>query len=330
MQQGAQVHRPLPRGARDLVVTAAAMAATRCWARSASPCASPRCMARDEGWLAEHMLILGVEGPRGREDLRRRRLPQRLRQDQLRHADPARSVPEEGWKVTTVGDDIAWIKPGAGRQALRHQPRGRLLRRGARHLARHPTPTRWRRSAANTIFTNVALTDDGDVWWEGMTEDAARAPDRLDRPGLDAGQRPQGRASQRALHRAGSPVPVHRPGLGGPAGRADHGVHLRRPARQHGAAGLPGVQLELRRLRRRHHGLGDDRGRRRPAAARCAATRSPCCRSAATTWPTTSTTGCSSGGTIPNPPRIFGVNWFRTRRQTASSSGPASARTCAC
>ena len=70
-------------------------------------------MARDEGWLAEHMLILGVEIARGREDLRRGRLPQRLRQDQLRHADPAARRSDEGWKVTTVGDDIAWIKPGA-------------------------------------------------------------------------------------------------------------------------------------------------------------------------------------------------------------------------
>ena len=68
-------------------------------------------MGRDQGWLAEHMLILGVTNPRGQEVPRRRGLPQRLRQDQLRDADPARRF--EGWKVTTIGDDIAWIKPGA-------------------------------------------------------------------------------------------------------------------------------------------------------------------------------------------------------------------------
>ena len=142
VQPEQQVHRPLPRGARDLVATAPATAATRCSARSASRCASPRCMARDEGWLAEHMLILGVEIARGREDLRRRRVPERLRQDQLRDADPADSA-SRGWKVTTVGDDIAWIKPGAGRHALRDQPRGRLLRRRARHRRTRPTRTRW-------------------------------------------------------------------------------------------------------------------------------------------------------------------------------------------
>ena len=70
------------------------------------------CMARDEGWLAEHMLIMGVESPERREDLRRGGVPERLRQDELRDADPAARRSDEGWKVTTVGDDIAWIKPG--------------------------------------------------------------------------------------------------------------------------------------------------------------------------------------------------------------------------
>ena len=68
-------------------------------------------LGKTEGWLAEHMLILGVEIPRGRDDLRRGRLPQRLRQDQLRHDDPAQRF--KGWKIWTVGDDIAWMRVGA-------------------------------------------------------------------------------------------------------------------------------------------------------------------------------------------------------------------------
>ena len=128
-------------------------------------------MARDEGWLAEHMLILGVESPDWREDLCCRCLPQRLRQDQLRHAGPTR-VLHDGWKVTTVGDDIAWIKPGADGKLYAINPESGLLRRRPRHLVQDQSERHGIDCARTTIFTNVALTADGDVWWEGMTEEA--------------------------------------------------------------------------------------------------------------------------------------------------------------
>jgi phosphoenolpyruvate carboxykinase (GTP) len=95
--------------------TARATAATRCWARSAWPCASPRPWpATRAGWPST-CSSSGSVAPTGEKDLHRRGLPQRLRQDQPRHARPAR-LGFEGWKVTTVGDDIAWIKK-ARRQA---------------------------------------------------------------------------------------------------------------------------------------------------------------------------------------------------------------------
>ena len=131
-----------PRRARS-GASARATAATRCSARSASRCASPRSMGRDEGWLAEHMLILGVESPAGPQVPRRGGVPVRLRQDQLRDADPAAGF--EGWKVTTIGDDIAWIKPGPRRPAARDQSRGRLLRRRAGHERQDQSELRWRR-----------------------------------------------------------------------------------------------------------------------------------------------------------------------------------------
>ena len=161
-----------------------------------------------------------------------------------------------------------------------------------------------------------------------MTEEPP--PELIDWQGqrVDAGLRAHRGASERALHRADQPVPVARPGLGEPAGRADQGVHLRRAAPRHRAARLPGVQLDPRRLPRRDDGLGDDRRRRRRGRRRCGATRWRCCRSAATTWPTTSTTGCSSAARSPTR-RASSASTGSAATRTASSSGRASARTCA-
>ncbi len=126
-------------------------------------------MARDEGWLAEHMLILGVESPPGEKNYVIGGVSVRLRQDQLRDAGSAGRV--RGLE----GDDDRrrhrLDQAGQGRPLLRHQSGGRLLRRGARARRTKTNPNAMKTLRANVIFTNVALTPDGDVWWEGMTDE---------------------------------------------------------------------------------------------------------------------------------------------------------------
>ena len=291
-------------------------------------------LSRNEGWLAEHMLIMGVEDPSGRIEYIAAAFPSGCGKTNLSMLVPPEGLRHKGYRIWTVGDDIAWMRVGADGRLWAVNPENGFFGIAPGTNSR-TNPNMMKTIASNTIYTNVLLDERLRNLVGRRRRRAARRRHRLARPPVEAGNERRGR-------QAGCPARIrtaasrHRcRSVLRPCRRRSSRTACRFRRSSSADAGRRSRRWSMKRWTGNmacssgRRWLPSGPPRRRAAKAKSAATRWPCCPSAATTWAIISSTGCRSAGNCPVRRESSTSTGF-ARMKTASSFGPATARTSAC